>query len=96
MWSWSIPPSSSWPTTHCACGNPLSAPGRLRGVIGGKVLDASALAALVRGRLSAIAWFATAKAMGLTFYLPSLALAEVRAVRPGHQCPLVGRTINRR
>jgi hypothetical protein len=30
-------------------------------VIGGKVLDASALAALVRGRLSAVAWFATAK-----------------------------------
>lgn len=51
-------------------------------MIGGKVLDASALAALVRGRLSAIAWFATAKAVGLTFYLPSLALAEVRAVRP--------------
>jgi predicted nucleic acid-binding protein len=51
-------------------------------VIGGKVLDASALAALVRGRLSAIAWFATAKSVGLTFYLPSLALAEVRAVRP--------------
>jgi hypothetical protein len=51
-------------------------------VIGGKVLDASALAALVRGRLSAVAWFATAKATGLTLYLPSLALSEVRAVRP--------------
>lgn len=51
-------------------------------MIGGKVLDASALAALVRGRLSAVAWFATAKATGLTLYLPSLALNEVRAVRP--------------
>jgi hypothetical protein len=30
-------------------------------VIGGKVLDASALAALVRGRVSAAAWFATAR-----------------------------------
>lgn len=51
-------------------------------MIGGKVLDASALAALVRGRLSAVAWFATAKTTGLTLYLPTLALAEVRAVRP--------------
>jgi hypothetical protein len=51
-------------------------------VIGGKVLDASALAALVRGRLSAVAWFATAETTGMTLYLPSLALTEVRAVRP--------------
>jgi hypothetical protein len=48
-------------------------------VIGGKVLDASAL---VRGRVSAAAWFATARAMSLPLYLPTLALAEVRAVRP--------------
>lgn len=51
-------------------------------MIGGKVVDASALAALVRGRPSAVAWFATAKTTGLTLYLPALALAEVRAVRP--------------
>jgi predicted nucleic acid-binding protein len=51
-------------------------------VIGGKVVDASALAALIRGRLSAIAWFATAEAAGIVLYLPTLALAEVRAVRP--------------
>lgn len=51
-------------------------------MIGGKVLDASALAALVRGRLSAVAWFATAEATGIVLYLPALALAEVRAVRP--------------
>ncbi|MGH3865089.1 MAG: hypothetical protein ACRDQ4_02940 [Pseudonocardiaceae bacterium] len=51
-------------------------------MISGKVVDASALAALVRGRLSAVAWFATAKTTGLTLYLSALALAEVRAVRP--------------
>ncbi|MPZ67350.1 MAG: hypothetical protein GEU83_18220 [Pseudonocardiaceae bacterium] len=51
-------------------------------MIGGKVLDASALAALVGGRLSAVAWFATAEASGVALYLPTLALAEVRAVRP--------------
>jgi len=51
-------------------------------VIGGKIVDASALAALIRGRLSAVAWFATAEAAGLVLYLPTLALAEVRAVRP--------------
>ncbi|HSL07641.1 MAG TPA: hypothetical protein VK887_06645 [Pseudonocardiaceae bacterium] len=51
-------------------------------MIGGKVVDASALAALVRGRMSAIAWFDTAWALSLPLYLPTLALAEVRAVRP--------------
>jgi hypothetical protein len=51
-------------------------------VIGGKVVDASALAALVRGRISAMAWFDTAWTLSLPLYLPTLALAEVRAVRP--------------
>jgi len=51
-------------------------------VIGGKVVDASALAALVRGRLSAMAWFDTAWALSVPLYLPTLVLAEVRAVRP--------------
>lgn len=51
-------------------------------MIGGKILDASALAALVRGRVSAAAWFATARTLSLPLYLPTLALAEVRAVRP--------------
>jgi predicted nucleic acid-binding protein len=69
-------------------------------VIGGKVVDASALAALICGRLSAVAWFATAKATGIVLYLPALALAEVRAVRPdasvelaevlGHSMVVVG------
>lgn len=51
-------------------------------MIGGKVVDASALAALVRGRMSAMAWFDTAWALSVPLYLPTLALAEVRAVRP--------------
>ena len=51
-------------------------------MIGGKVLDASALAALVGGRISAVAWFATADVTGIVLYLPTLALTEVRAVRP--------------
>lgn len=51
-------------------------------MIGGKVLDASALNAFVRGRISAFAWFSTARRAGVALYLPSLALAEVRAIRP--------------
>jgi predicted nucleic acid-binding protein len=50
-------------------------------VIGGKVLDASALAALARRRPAALAWFDTARLVGIALYLPTLALAEVRAVR---------------
>lgn len=49
-------------------------------MIGGKVLDASALAALVRGHLGALAWVATARQVGIALYIPSLALTEVRAV----------------
>ena len=49
-------------------------------MIGGKVLDGSALAALVRGHLGAIAWVATARQVGIALYVPSLALGEVRAV----------------
>jgi hypothetical protein len=51
-------------------------------VIGGKVLDASFVAALVRGSLAAGAWLDTARLVGLALYLPTLALTEVRAVRP--------------
>lgn len=69
-------------------------------MIGGKVLDASALAALVRGHLAAIAWVATARQVGIALYVPSLALGEVRAVLPdagpqlaellGHPSVIVG------
>lgn len=48
----------------------------------GKVLDASALAALARGSIAADAWFATARLLSSPLYLPTLALTEVRAVRP--------------
>lgn len=51
-------------------------------MIGGKVVDASALTALVRGRISAMTWFDTARALSVPLYLPTLARAEVRAVRP--------------
>lgn len=51
-------------------------------MIGGKVLDASALAALARRRPAALAWFDTARLVGVALYVPTLALAEVRAVRP--------------
>ncbi len=51
-------------------------------MIGGKVLDSSFVAALVGGSLAAAAWMDTARALSLPLYLPSLALTEVRAVRP--------------
>jgi hypothetical protein len=44
-------------------------------VIGGKVLDASALAALARRRPAALAWFGTARLVALALYVPTLALA---------------------
>jgi hypothetical protein len=51
-------------------------------VIGGKVVDPSALAAYLQGSLAIDAWLATAAAEGIVLYLPALALAEVRAVYP--------------
>ena len=51
-------------------------------MIGGKVLDASALAELARRRPAAFAWLRTARVLGIALYLPAFALAEVRAVRP--------------
>ncbi|MGH3813181.1 MAG: hypothetical protein ACRDUV_12090, partial [Pseudonocardiaceae bacterium] len=51
-------------------------------MIGGKVLDASALAELARQRPAAFAWLRTARVLGIALYLPAFALAEVRAVRP--------------
>ena len=40
------------------------------------------LAALARHRVSALVWFDIAPTLGLALYVPSLALAEVRVVRP--------------
>lgn len=49
--------------------------------LGGKVLDASALVALVRGRLSVLTWIDVARTAGIPLYLPSLAISEARALR---------------
>jgi len=51
-------------------------------VIGGKVLDPSAVALYVQGSVGMEAWLATARATGLVLVLPSLVLAEVQAVFP--------------
>ena len=48
----------------------------------GKVLDGSSLAAMVGGHWSAAAWLTTARALSAPLYLPSLAVQEVRTVRP--------------
>jgi hypothetical protein len=60
-------------------------------VIGDKVLDASALAALVRGRVSAAAWFATARTMSLPLYLPTLTAdpGRLRRIDPTVQVDLL-------
>lgn len=51
-------------------------------MIGGKVLDASAVAAIARYDLAALAWLDTARILNIPLYLPTLALTEVRAVLP--------------
>jgi len=50
--------------------------------IGGKILDASAVAAWTRGSIAFSAWLGAARVRGLTYYLPSLAITEVRVLRP--------------
>ena len=51
-------------------------------MIGGKVLDASFIAASVRGNLAAGTWLDVARWSGIALYVPTLALEEVRAVMP--------------
>lgn len=51
-------------------------------MIGGKILDPSALASYVQGSLAMDAWLVVAAQTGIVLYLPTLALAEVRAVYP--------------
>ncbi|MGI9062322.1 MAG: hypothetical protein ACR2FQ_00670 [Pseudonocardiaceae bacterium] len=51
-------------------------------MIGGKVIDSSFVAALARGSFAAAAWLDAARTLNLRLYLPSLALTEVRVVRP--------------
>jgi hypothetical protein len=49
-------------------------------VIGGKVVDSSALAAYVRGSVAMDSWLAVAKELGIVLYVPALAVIEVRTV----------------
>lgn len=51
-------------------------------MIGGKVLDPSALAAQAQGSIGMEAWLAVAKVTGLVLYLPALAVVEAFAVYP--------------
>ena len=48
----------------------------------GKVVDASALAALARGHLEATGWLQTAHATATSLYVPALAVSEVLFLRP--------------
>ena len=51
-------------------------------MIGGKVVDPSALAAHVGGSFAMATWLAVAKELSIVLYVPALAMVEVRAVYP--------------
>lgn len=51
-------------------------------LVGGKVLDASAIAAWASGGLAIQSWVIVAADLGLTLYLPSLARVEVETLWP--------------
>lgn len=51
-------------------------------MIGGKVLDASAIAAYARNDLAAVTWIDVARTMNFALYILALAFDEVRAVMP--------------
>lgn len=54
-------------------------------MIGGKVLDPSALAAQAQGSIAMETWLAVTVPTGLVLYLPELAAAEAQAVYPGNE-----------
>lgn len=54
-------------------------------MIGGKVLDPSALAAQAQGSIAMETWLAVSAPTGLVLYLPELAAAEAQAVYPGNE-----------
>jgi hypothetical protein len=54
-------------------------------VIGGKVLDPSALAAQAQGSIAMQTWLAVTVPTGLVLYLPELVAAETQAVYPGNE-----------
>ncbi|MDQ2884337.1 MAG: hypothetical protein M3Y48_25165 [Actinomycetota bacterium] len=49
-------------------------------MIGGKVVDPSALVAYVRGSVAMDSWLAVAKELGIVLYVPALAVIEVRTI----------------
>lgn len=51
-------------------------------MIGGKVIDPSALVAHLRGSFAMASWLATARDRGLVLVIPLMALAEVQFVYP--------------
>lgn len=61
-------------------------------MIGGKVLDPSALVAYVQGSIAMDAWLVAATKAGIALYIPALAVREVHAV----YCPTRGNQINGR
>jgi hypothetical protein len=51
-------------------------------VIGGRILDPSALAALIHGNLTVESWLGVAPALGMTIWVPELARTEVETLFP--------------
>ena len=62
-------------------------------MIGGKVLDAGAIAAACAGHIGVTAWFAVAARVGIVLYLPGPALVEVATLRP-HAGPRLARLLD--
>ncbi|MGH3868993.1 MAG: hypothetical protein ACRDQ4_23320 [Pseudonocardiaceae bacterium] len=51
-------------------------------LVGGRILDAGAVASWTAGELAIQSWLAVAPGLGLTFLLPELAVTEARTLRP--------------
>jgi hypothetical protein len=51
-------------------------------LVGGRILDAGAVASWTAGELAIQSWLAVAPILGLTFLLPELAVTETRTLRP--------------
>lgn len=57
-------------------------------MIGGRIIDPGALAALLDGSIYMSSWLTVARTDALTLFIPDLARAEVAALRP-HQAALL-------
>lgn len=51
-------------------------------LVGGRILDAGAVASWTVGELAIQSWLAVAPVLGLTFLLPELAVTETHTLRP--------------